>query len=54
MFAWDHPIPIPIGTLGCVVHNTVLFSGVYGKKVVLDSYIGVPTAMRRHQFPVLR
>jgi hypothetical protein len=54
MCAWDHPIPIPIGTLACEVRNTVLFFGVCGKKVVQGSYIGVPTAMRRHQFPALR
>ena len=54
MCAWDHLIPIPIGTLGCEEHNTVLFFGGFGKKAARGSYIGVPTAMRKHWFPALR
>ena len=50
MCVWDPLILILIGTLGCVVLNTVLCSGVCGKKVEQVFSTGVLTAMRRLQF----
>lgn len=54
MCAWDHPILIPTGTLGCEVPNIVRLCGEYGRKAAQDFYIGEPTAMRSQQSLVQR
>ncbi|XP_055960218.1 uncharacterized protein LOC126681731 isoform X4 [Mercurialis annua] len=50
MCALDPLILIQIGIWGCEVPSTELSCGVHGKKVELDFYTGVRTAMRRLYF----
>ena len=54
MFVWALLILNQIGTLGCVEPSTGQWCGECGRKVGQDSFIGVPTAMRRLWSQVLR
>lgn len=54
MSAWVHLILIQTGTWACEVPNIVQLCGAYGKKGERVFSIGVPTATRKQQFPVLR
>jgi hypothetical protein len=54
MFVWALLILNQTGTLECAEPSTGQWCGECGRKVGQDSFIGVPTAMRRQWFQVLR
>jgi hypothetical protein len=54
MFVWALLILNQTGTLECAEPSTGRWCGECGRKVGQDSFIGVPTVMRRQWFQVLR